>query len=425
MSKNTVLPIPPQAEEALARLREAGYEAYLVGGCVRDFLRGVTPHDFDITTSAYPDEVHSVFVGERLIDTGIKHGTVTLLIDGMPLEITTYREDGDYLDARHPTAVNFTSSLREDVARRDFTMNAIAYNPQDGFRDYFGGCADIQEKIIRAVGEPKRRFEEDALRILRALRFSAVLDFTIEEETAKAALETAPLLTRISAERVQVELVKLLCGVSAGRVISVYGAALAPIFPHWYRAAFLAYEGTRVSRMTELLPILPPEPVLRLVAFLHPMFADAGADAVSEMLDALRFDKRTHRRAVKILSHLDDPCTGEKKVLRRFLSGVGEEDAALLLAYHKAEATLGKDTARLSALEEAEETLADLCRTGAVCSVTDLAVRGGDLIALGIPPGRPLGTALATLLEAVLDGEVENEKEALIAYAKRNFSSKG
>lgn len=416
--KNEILPIPEQAKEALARLSSAGYEAFLVGGCVRDFLRGVAPHDFDITTSAYPEQVHAVFAGERLIDTGIKHGTVTLLLDKMPLEITTYRTDGDYLDSRHPTSVSFTSSFREDAARRDFTMNAIGYNPTDGFCDHFGGCADIEKKIIRAVGDPVRRFEEDALRILRALRFSAVLDFSIEENTAKAALSTAHLLTRISAERVREELVKLLCGDAADKVLTVYGEVLSPLFPDWYRETFLWDEGTRVSRMTSLLSLLPNEPILRLTAFLHPLFVGMGSKETENMLNGLRFDKRTARRTVKILSHLCDPCTGEKATLRRFLSGVGEEDAALLLSYHKAEAILENDTARLVALAEAEETLAELCRAGAVCSVTDLAIRGEDLVALGIPRGHTLGTALNALLEAVLDGEVENTKENLLSYAK-------
>ena len=211
-TKKEALMLPDAVVKTLRRLRDAGYEAYIVGGCVRDFLRGVAPKDFDMTTSALPEEVHAVFAGERIIDTGIKHGTVTLLADGMPLEITTYRLDGDYLDARHPTSVSFTSSLREDVARRDFTMNAIAYHPDEGFRDYFGGRADIEAGIIRAVGEPCRRFEEDALRILRALRFSSVLDFEIEEETARAARRTAHLLSRIAGERIREELFKLLDG---------------------------------------------------------------------------------------------------------------------------------------------------------------------------------------------------------------------
>ena len=414
--KNGSLPLPPQVDSTLRRLRSAGYEAYIVGGCVRDFLRGVPPKDFDMTTSALPEQVHAVFAGERIIDTGIKHGTVTLLADGMPLEITTYRLDGEYRDARHPSAVSFTSSLREDVARRDFTMNAIAYHPEEGFCDFFGGRVDIAAGIIRAVGEPERRFREDALRILRALRFAAVLDFRIEEETARAARATAALLPRIAGERIREELFKLLTGVAAGRVLAENAEILAPLFPEWYAAVF-ENKGTRVSRIAELLPLLPADCVLRTVAFLLPLY-EKDAKAADGLLQSLRLDRRTHRRILKLLSHLPTACTGEAPIIRRFLSGVGEEDAFALYAFHRATATLAGDGARLAVLAEAEAWCRALCEAGPVYSIADLAVRGEDLIALGFAEGRELGLALAALLDAVLDGLTENKRDALISYAK-------
>ena len=194
MSKG--FPMLPQAAQAIRRLRQAGYEAWIVGGCVRDVLLGRTPTDYDLTTSALPEETEAVFAGERLIETGLQHGTVTVVLEGVPLEITTYRVDGGYTDARHPDGVTFTRSLREDAARRDFTINAMAYAPGEGLQDFFGGQADLSAGVIRAVGEPDRRFQEDALRILRAIRFASVLGFELDPETDAAARRNAPLLQK-------------------------------------------------------------------------------------------------------------------------------------------------------------------------------------------------------------------------------------
>ena len=223
--------IAPPAARALARLHEAGFEAWLVGGCVRDMLLGCAPKDYDLATSARPEETKAVFQGETVLETGIRHGTVTVLLEGMPLEITTYRVDGAYSDARHPDGVTFADNLRADAARRDFTINAMAYAPGRGLRDYFGGQADLRAGCLRAVGDPGTRFQEDALRILRGLRFAAVLDFSLEEETDRAARRYAPLLTKVSAERCAAELGKLLCGPAAGRILRAYPAVLGVVIP--------------------------------------------------------------------------------------------------------------------------------------------------------------------------------------------------
>ena len=227
--------LPEQVRWALDCLERAGFEAYMVGGCVRDAVMGRIPSDYDITTSARPGEVMKVFDGEKVIETGLKHGTVTLLRRGMPLEITTYRVDGLYTDNRHPESVAFTSSIREDTARRDFTINSVAFSPVRGFADFYGGVKDIQVGIIRCVGDPEKRFREDALRIIRALRFAAVTGFEIEEATFKAACENSGLLRNISVERIREELVKLLCGQYAGRVlkkgVGIIGEVIPEVLP--------------------------------------------------------------------------------------------------------------------------------------------------------------------------------------------------
>lgn len=418
-----VLPLPDAVCEVLARLNEHGYEAYAVGGCVRDLLRGVTPHDFDLTTSARPDEVHAVFEGRRMLDVGIKHGTVTLLAEDMPLEITTYRQDGDYRDSRHPSEVRYTASLREDAARRDFTVNAMAYHPQEGLIDFFGGVSDIEARCIRAVGDPCRRFEEDALRILRALRFAAVLGYRIEEHTARAARAAAPRLQKIAAERVREELSRLLCGKDAAAVLLTYAEVLAPVLPAWY-AAFSRFAAKWGDAVAEMFSILASDPVLRYAAFFLPLVleGDDGVAAVESMLDTLRFDRRTARRIVKLLSHWSDPCESTADA-PRFLSGLGGEDALLLLALRRAYRTAVHDSTAVCAAD-AEAAVRALLKGKPVYTVADLAVRGGDLLACGFRAGRELGGVLETLLNAVLDGREKNEKEALLAYAKEHLLHK-
>lgn len=412
-------PLPAPVSRVLTLLCDAGYEAFLVGGCVRDHLRGVLPQDYDLTTNARPEEMHKVFAGLRMIDTGIQHGTVTVVVDGMAMEVTTYRVDGDYRDNRHPDEVRFTASLREDVARRDFTVNALAYHPALGIRDYFEGCADLRARRIRAVGDPRRRFEEDALRILRALRFSSVLGFSIEEETAAAARERAPLLTGISAERVQVELKKLLCGRNVQEVLSHFADILATVLPAWGEKALATPDA--IFPLAAYVAAAPATPVARFAA----LFRDLDAQQADCLMAELRFDRRSRERVGKLLSHRADPCTGEAATLRRFVASLGGEDACLLLELHLAEAITApvRDSAREAALAAARAAVEALLAEGACCSVRDLAITGDDLIALGCRPGRELGLALKGALSAVLDGRVENQKEALLSYCKAHLLS--
>ncbi len=412
--------LPSFIDDLLSRLTEAGYEAYVVGGSVRDFLRGIRPNDYDVTTNARPDEIHHVFSSYRLIDTGIVHGTVTVLSEGEPVEITTYRIDGDYRDSRHPESVFFTDDITADLARRDFTMNAIAYHPTVGFCDPFGGCADIERGIIRAVGDPYARFSEDALRILRALRFSSVLDFRIEDETAAAARALAESLLRISPERVRVELSKLLGGIAAPRILTMYSSVFSTLFPAWGEALCGRFSVDTLARVLSFLPA-GADPVIRFAAFLLPL--SGKEEEVRAWLLSLRFDNRTRDRVLKLLSHLSDSYDGGDAPRRRFLAGLGVTDAPLLLHLHHAIAIAeGASADDISRIESARTALEAEIARGDVClSLADLALRGGDLAALGYPKGPAMGDLLNALLSAVIDGEVKNEREALATYVSYRF----
>ncbi|MBQ3562784.1 MAG: tRNA nucleotidyltransferase, partial [Clostridia bacterium] len=279
--------LPHQVDFALNKLIAAGYEAFIVGGCIRDILRQKAPSDYDITTSAEPEQTKAVFEGEKIIETGLKHGTVTLLKDGMPLEITTYRIDGAYADNRRPTSVQFTKSLTEDLARRDFTINAMAFSKKTGIVDPFGGEADLQNKIIRSVGDADRRFNEDALRLMRAIRFASVLGFKIEEKTKISIFKNKNLLKNISSERIAAELVKLLCGKNAKQIIIDYFEVLEVILPE-----ISQMKNFNQNNPHHIYPLLehtaiaventPAEPPLRLAMLLH----DCGKP------DALTIDER-------------------------------------------------------------------------------------------------------------------------------------
>ena len=350
---------PKSVETAVRMLQSAGYEAYPVGGCVRDFLLGRPCSDFDITTSALPEETRAVFHGFPVIETGIRHGTVTVVFDS-PLEITTFRVDLGYTDGRHPDAVAFTRSLKEDLARRDFTVNAMAY--QDGdIIDPFGGKADLEQKRIRCVGNPETRFTEDALRILRGLRFAATLGFTIDGETAAAMATCKENLRNVSIERITEEVRKLVLGTFASDVVREFSHVLGDFSPN-----------------LEMLATLPPILPLRLAAFL------GRADAV----DALRLSNREKDEVLCLL-------TAEKpRELNRTLRAFGEEKTRLLYLYHGMKFSL----------------------PDGIWSIKQLAVGGADLMALGFS-GAQIGDALEALLDAVMDGGVENTRDSLLAKA--------
>ena len=385
--------LPISVKTALDSLTAAGHEAYLVGGCVRDVLRGVTPHDYDVTTSARPEETLAVFAGYRTIETGLRHGTVTVLIDGMPLEITTYRVDGTYADHRRPDAVRFTSSLHEDLARRDFTVNAMAYHPDRGIVDPFGGQEDLRRGIIRAVGDPMKRFSEDALRILRALRFSARFGFQIEQETHEAVFALAGTLTLIAPERVREELLGILAADSAASVMREYAAVLAVIAPK--------------GRLSEVADRLPAKDlVLRLADFF--LFAGDGA---KDALSALRFDNKTVLAVSAVISLYDVEIRADRECICRLLRKVGMDALRGGFALRRAH---GIDDGAAVAMAEglfAEEFPYTLAM---------LALGGGDLAALGVPRGPRIGAILEEIYTVVIRGEVENKKESLLTYARQD-----
>ncbi|MBE6575787.1 MAG: polynucleotide adenylyltransferase [Ruminococcaceae bacterium] len=394
---------PCAVREILDGLHEAGYEAYIVGGSLRDTLLGREPHDWDVTTSALPEQTLSVFRHRRTILTGIKHGTVTVLAEEngtpLPVEVTTYRIDGDYLDARHPSTVTFTPNIADDLSRRDFTVCAMAWSPYgegDGLVDLFGGREDLDARLIRCVGEPEMRFREDALRILRAYRFAAQLSFDIDPATRAGARVCAPLLARISVERITAEL---------SRTVTSPNAAAA--------LTMMIEDGVLGRICTDLdqsgiprLAALPPELALRLAA----LFRRTPVDRVNGVLTGLRFPGTVVRRVCAALALCDVPMDRDAPLgVRRLLRAGGQAAVTDSMTLRGA---FGED---VSAYRLA---LARSLERGDCTDLAHLALSGGDLAELGVPRGPDIGRILGRLLDAVIEDPTQNEKEKLLTLAK-------
>lgn len=425
----------------LQTLEKAGYEGYLVGGCVRDLLLGHTPSDWDMTTNARPEEVLALFDGYAL-PTGLQHGTVTVRMDGIPFEVTTYRVDGVYDDHRHPQNVSFTGNLAQDLQRRDFTVNAIAMDCRGKVVDPLGRRQDLAAGIIRAVGEPQRRFSEDALRILRAVRFSSVLGFPIEEETARAVHQRAGDLANVAAERIRTELLKLLCGRDAARVLLEYPDVIGVFIPEIlpavgcdqknYHHCYDVWEHT-----ARAVGAVAPENVLRMAMLLHdlgkPRCMTVDADGVGhfkghasisctlaeEILQRLRFDRASARRILLLVKWHDVPVEPSKRAVSRLMHKLGAEAAGQLLQIKRAD-NLAQAPAYLGRQQEIdvlENILRELIEEDACFSLKQLAVNGRDLLALGYR-GRDIGQKLDYLLHEVMEGRLPNEKERLLAALK-------
>lgn len=434
--------LPNPVTEALSLLEKAGFEAFVVGGCVRDTLLGKAPNDWDITTSALPEQILTVFSRYNTIPTGLKHGTITVVVDGTPLEITTYRVDGDYSDNRHPDKVEFTSKLRDDLCRRDFTVNAMAYHPNLGMVDHFSGLADLAAGRIVCVGDPQQRFTEDALRILRALRFSATLDFPIEKVTADAARSLAPLLRRVSAERTAEELKKLLCGKGVRRVLLEFRDILAVVLPE-LQATFDLQQANPYHHLTvyehtvETVASSPSDPILRWTMLFHDCGKPAcytrdlqgvdhfrGHPAISaalaeQAMSRLRLDKHTITAVKALIMHHDDTLPLKDSVLLRLLNRLGPELSHDLVDVQRAD-VLGQHPDkrdRLEFLDQVDIRLQELARSSCYTLAT-LNVNGDDLQQLGFRPGRTMGDTLYRLLDEVMDGHLPNERTALLAKAK-------
>lgn len=384
--------LPSDTEYIIETLQKNGYEAFAVGGCVRDMLNGDTPHDFDITTSAEPETVISLF--EKTVPTGIKHGTVTVIINGVPNEVTTYRADGEYRDHRRPDSVIFVKSLREDLARRDFTVNAMAYNQKDGLKDFFGGREDIENRILRAVGEPERRFYEDALRIMRLFRFSSVLGFDIEENTLKAALEYAPTLKSVSAERIYSELLKTVCGKNP--------AALKPLTD----IGGLGFLGVNTSPDYGILPLLGSADT-KLFAFIY-----SGGAEVSPALDFLKVPNKTKKASQDMLTLLNMPFPKTKPEIKEMLYLTSPSSAENYFDYRSA---YGEDCAA------ARDMLTEIIKNAEPYRISDLKIGGRDLEKYGIS-GRVIGETLEKLRRSVLKNPELNTRSELIKAVKNGLS---
>ena len=430
----------PGAERILQALNDAGFEAFLVGGCVRDLIRGTTPHDWDICTRALPEQVEQVFAGLRVIETGLKHGTVTVLADGEPFEITTYRADGPYTDGRHPDSVQFVTSLNDDLARRDFTMNAIAMDRSGTLHDPFDGTADIAARRLRCVGDPDRRFQEDGLRVMRALRFASVFGFVIEPETARAVHRDRGRLKNVAAERINVELCKLLCGQSAASILREYPDVLwefwpelEPLFGMEQRNPWHCWDGW--EHTIRAVDAAPTDVVLRLTMLLHDIgkpltkttdkagidhfygHPAASAELAGAMLRRLNFDNDTRHRVVRLVKHHDIPIDPSEKAIRRLLNRFGPDDLYRLIEIHRAD-NMGqayeKVKDRLAVLAHARQIADEVIARQQCFSLRELAVTGADVIAAGIEPGPQIGRVLRALLERVINGELPNDREVLL-----------
>lgn len=436
--------LPSYVACALKKLNSCGYEAYVVGGCVRDTLMGRDPNDWDITTNALPEQIVAAFADFRVIPTGIKHGTVTVLVDEQPLEITTYRIDGEYSDHRHPDSVSFTRNLSDDLRRRDFTINALAYHPETGIIDLFSGLADIDNQRIVCVGDPEKRFTEDALRILRALRFSAQFGFPIEKITAQAIRRLSPLLRSIAAERIQSELVKLLCGAHVRSVMLAFSDVFCIILPEI--TATIGLEQTNpyhylsvYEHTVETISAISPSPVLRLSMLFHDSgkpacytrdengidhfsgHAAVSADIAEKALTRLRFDRQTIDEVKMLILHHDDDLTHTDYSLKKALNCLGEESALKLIEIQKSD-VYGQHPDkldRIAVLDSLAVRMQQLIDQKVCFSLKDLAVCGDDLMAIGYKPDRLLGDTLTMLLDLVMQEKLPNERTTLLQYATK------
>lgn len=431
--------IPQGAAWVLEQLRDAGYEAYVVGGCVRDSLLHRMPDDWDITTSAKPEDTKRIF--RRTVDTGIQHGTVTVMVDRTGYEVTTYRIDGEYADGRHPEHVTFTASLLEDLKRRDFTINAMAYSPAEGLVDEFDGIGDINRRVIRAVGDPVQRFTEDALRMMRAIRFSAQLDYRIDEDTREGIRLLAPNLQKVSAERIRVELEKLLLSEHPEELKEAYELGLLRQFlpelsecmecgqnnPHHCLSvgdhilcAVKAARRDKVLRLALLLHDIAKPQVKTTdengIDHFHGHAARSAALA-DRILRDLKYDNQTREAAVRLIAWHDCNLGDSLPEIRKSISELGEEWFLPLLEVKTSDVEAQSDYQRdekLGKIEYWRNAFEEIRRAGDCLSLKDLAVSGKDLIAAGAAPGKEIGRILHEMLEEVLREPAHNTREYLL-----------
>ncbi len=431
--------LPENVKNIIEELNKAGYEAYAVGGCVRDSILGRIPNDWDITTNAKPLDVKSIF--RRTVDTGLKHGTVTVLIGKEPYEVTTYRIDGEYEDSRHPKEVSFTSDLKEDLLRRDFTINAMAYNDTDGLVDIFGGMEDIEAKVIRCVGEPRERFSEDALRLLRAIRFAAQLGYNIEEKTYEAIKELSPTLKNISAERIQAELNKILVSDNPSMLKTAFETGLTAQFIPELDLCFNTVQNNPHhcynvgDHIIKAIESIEPDKTLRLTMLLHdiakPQCKKTGEDGIdhfhghqiksSEMavdiLRRLKYDNDTIDKTKRFVKYHDERLEAGTKIMRRAMNRIGADAFPDIFKVWVADVSAQSDYQReekFARIERNKSDYEEIIAKNECVTLKDLAVTGRDLINAGMQAGPALGEVLDQMLKDVIEEPDHNNKEYLL-----------
>lgn len=439
--------LPATVKAILDSLHAAGFEAYAVGGCIRDSILGRRPDDWDITTSARPEQVKEIF--NRTVDTGIAHGTVTVLVGSKPHEVTTYRIDGEYRDARHPEEVTFTASLPEDLKRRDFTINAMAYNEEDGLVDLYGGIDDLQRKVIRCVGDPMERFSEDALRILRAVRFSAQLSFGIDRDTVAGIIRLAPTLEKISAERICAELMKLITSDHPDYLKVAYEAGITriilPEFDEMMRTpqnnphhCYTVGEHTLKSMCA-----VEADKTLRLTMLLHDIGKPSchttdengidhfkghgllGAEMAKAVMRRLKLDNGTIRQVTTLVKYHDWRMQPEEKEVRRAVHKIGTELFPLLIKVQNADTLAQSETYRTLKLQriiEVSLVYERIMKAGQCLKLKDLEITGRDILSLGGRPGPEVGELLNAALEEVLNEPGKNNREYLLDFVKNRIN---
>ena len=433
--------LPQKVNRIITSLQNAGFEAYAVGGCVRDSILGRDPGDWDITTSAMPEETKALF--EKTVDTGIEHGTVTVLLEREGFEVTTYRIDGKYEDSRHPKEVTFTRSLKEDLLRRDFTINAMAYNEKNGLVDIFGGLRDLKERKIRCVGDAKARFSEDALRILRGIRFAAQLGFSIDEETKAGMEKLAPTLKNISAERIQTELVKMLISRRPELIREAYELGITARFlPEFDRLMETAQETphhmyTGGEHTIHAIGNVRPDKVLRLTMLLHdmgkPAYKTVDEDGrahfkkhaleseiiAGRILRRLKFDNDTIHKVTRLVRYHDYRMPSTAKDVRRAMNKIGEDIFSYYMEVRRGDVlaqSMYQREEKIQNLDEIERLYQEIIEKGQCVSLKELSVTGRDLIEAGMAPGKEIGVKLNELLLLVIEEPELNTKEKLLEY---------
>ncbi len=435
--------IPTNILKALNILTDDGYDAYVVGGCVRDAYLNKEPNDWDITTSATPEQMKAVFSDFKVIETGIKHGTLSIIVDGEAIEITTMRVDGDYTDNRHPDSVEFTCDIHKDLSRRDFTVNAMAYNPKTGLIDPFDGKGDIERKIIRCVGNPDRRFNEDALRIMRALRFACTLNFDISPDTAESILKNKALLNNVAKERIRVELLKLICGIRVEKILHDFAVVFFEIIPElecmYNFPQNTPYHIHDVWRHTvKAVSEIENDPILRMTMLLHdigkPQMHTVDVNGIShfkqhqtvsyekalDILKRLRFSKAEQEEISKLILYNDLHPKGEREETIRLCVAITPEFLFRLIPVFKADAMAQSPEFLAKTMREincTEQIIHKLLQEKICLKAQDLSVNGNDLVNIGIK-GKEVGETLKKILDKVSQGEIKNCREEIMIYIK-------